>query len=133
MDDLRAEKKQRKRHAGHFKPGQSGNPGGRPKDELGLRALARTYSGEALEKLVQIMRDKKTSSVARVRAIGEILDRGYGRPKQEILVDKPPVDAKDLYDVARRLAVLFRLTRARTEAEAANALPKLVDKSGNSE
>ena len=57
-----------------FKPGQTGNPGGRPK---GIEALAREYTGEALEALVAALRSPKE----RVPAAIALLDRGWGKPK----------------------------------------------------
>lgn len=66
-----------------FKPGQSGNPGGRPKDKT-LRQLAREHTVEAVQTLIEIMLDKSSSEMARVRAAEAILDRGYGKPVQAI-------------------------------------------------
>jgi len=37
-----------------FAPGQSGNPGGRPKDEFKVAELARSYTLEAVETLVDL-------------------------------------------------------------------------------
>ena len=41
---------------GQFKQGFSGNPGGRPKDEYKVAELARSYTVEAVETLVDLMR-----------------------------------------------------------------------------
>jgi hypothetical protein len=67
-----------------FKPGVSGNPGGRPKVVGELRALAREHTAAALEALVEIVGSKKAPPAARVAAANSILDRGYGRPETKI-------------------------------------------------
>lgn len=58
-----------------FKPGQSGNPGGRPK---GIAAIAREHTDRAIEVLVEGME----SGDERVKqaAASAILDRGWGKP-----------------------------------------------------
>ena len=66
--------------ATRFKPRQSGNPGGRPKQLATLRELARQHTDEAIEGLIGIARDLKQPASARVAAFREILDRGWGRP-----------------------------------------------------
>lgn len=58
-----------------FKPGQSGNPGGRPK---GIAAKAREHTDKALDVLVEGM-DADDPRV-RVAAAKEVLDRGWGKP-----------------------------------------------------
>lgn len=58
-----------------FKPGQSGNPGGRPK---GIAAKAREHTDTALEVLVAGMADDDAR--VRVAAAREVLDRGWGKP-----------------------------------------------------
>lgn len=64
-----------------FQPGQSGNPGGRPKSQDHVRNLARQHSTRALLKLIELT----ASSDERVAlaASKEILDRAFGRPKPE--------------------------------------------------
>ncbi len=61
--------------------GHTGNAGGRPKDEHKVAELARGYTLEAIETLVELMR-----SGERIRgtAAQALLDRGWGKPKQEI-------------------------------------------------
>jgi hypothetical protein len=62
-----------------FKPGQSGNPGGRPAVVKDIRALARKHTREAVEALVGVVRNKKAPPAAIVAAANSLLDRGYGR------------------------------------------------------
>jgi hypothetical protein len=62
--------------------GQSGNPGGRPKEEHDIRKLARSRGKEAVDTLYEIMTDEKAPPSARIAASVALLDRGYGRPEQ---------------------------------------------------
>ena len=64
--------------------GQSGNPGGRPKEIAEVKELAREYTGKAVETLVSIMSDPKAPPAARVSAANALLDRGYGKPPQHL-------------------------------------------------
>jgi hypothetical protein len=70
-----------------FEPGQSGNPGGRPRSKE-LRELCRTYTADAVKMLAKIALKGK-GEMTRVIAIRELLDRSYGRPMQalEVAVD----------------------------------------------
>lgn len=68
-----------------FQPGQSGNPGGRPREESHVRELARQRTEEAIATLTAIMQSGETES-ARVRAAEALLDRGWGRPLQGVEV-----------------------------------------------
>ena len=45
--------------SGRFVKGYSGNAGGRPKDENNIAALPRSYSTEAIEALVELMRNAR--------------------------------------------------------------------------
>ena len=66
-----------------FKPGQTGNPGGRPKALAQVRELAREYTEEAIQKLVELMR-KADSDQAQILAANSLLDRGWGKPVQTL-------------------------------------------------
>ena len=70
--------------SGQFAPGQSGNPGGRPKDEHRVAELARSYTLEAIDTLVELMRDGKDERV-RGTAAQALLDRGWGKAKLEVV------------------------------------------------
>lgn len=67
-----------------FKPGQSGNPSGRPKSDATIKELAKSHTQEAIETLVEIASNKKASANARVSAATALLDRGWGRPHQYV-------------------------------------------------
>ena len=71
-------------NSGQFAPGSSGNPGGRPKDEARVAELARSYTNEAIDALVELMRYGKDERV-RGTAAQALLDRGWGKPKVEMV------------------------------------------------
>ena len=73
-------------NGGQFAPGSSGNPGGRPKDEARVAALARSHTIEAIDTLVELMRHGKDDRV-RGTAAQALLDRGWGRPKVEVFTE----------------------------------------------
>lgn len=69
-----------------FKPGQSGNPGGRPKELNEVRDMARRHTVAAINTLVRLMREADKDSV-RCAAACALLDRGYGKATQPISGD----------------------------------------------
>jgi len=74
----------RRANSTSFRPGQSGNPNGRPRVLADVQNAAREHSGEAIETLAGIMRDPKAPAAARTSAACALLDRGYGKPSQSI-------------------------------------------------
>ena len=71
---------------GRFAKGQSGYPDGRPKDEARVAELARRFTSEAIETLVHLMRHGRDERV-RGTAAQALLDRGWGKPKVEVMAE----------------------------------------------
>jgi len=76
-----------------FKKGQSGNPGGRPKEVAEVRKLAQEHGPAAIDRLAKLMKsDNERTAVAACEAL---LNRGYGRPPQSVTLageyDGPPI------------------------------------------
>jgi len=72
-----------------FRPGQSGNPGGRPRVAGEIRDLARQHTATALATLAEIAERGENES-ARVAAASALLDRGWGKPGVPLLADESP-------------------------------------------
>lgn len=70
---------------GSWKPGQSGNPTGRPKQEGRVKDLAQQQTEIAIQTLVEICQNTENYASARVAAAVALLDRGWGRPAQAII------------------------------------------------
>ncbi len=70
-----------------FPKGQLGNPGGRPRNEQKVAELARSYTREAIETLAELMRSGNEERV-RGMAAQALLDRGWGKPKVEVVSDE---------------------------------------------
>ncbi|BEU99975.1 DUF5681 domain-containing protein [Novosphingobium olei] len=92
-----------------FQKGQSGNPGGRAKvtlpDGRTLTDLARTHTAKAVEALVGVLDNDEASDAAKVSAATALLDRGWGRPKQDLGIEmKSDEAAASLLEQARRRA-----------------------------
>ncbi len=68
-----------------FQPGESGNPGGRPKGESKVREAARLYTDAAMAVLVDALGDEDMRVA--IKAAETILDRGWGRPPQAVVGD----------------------------------------------
>ena len=68
---------------GGFRPGAGRKPGVPNKLTADVRALAGEYGQSAIETLVELMDHGQTEQV-RLAASQALLDRGHGKPRQEI-------------------------------------------------
>ena len=78
-----------------FCKGISGNPGGRPKVLGEVQELARQYAPTAIVELARLALKAKNET-ARIAAIRELLDRGYGRSRQAMEISAPAGDPLQL-------------------------------------
>jgi hypothetical protein len=62
-----------------FKPGQSGNPGGKPAGFLEVTRLAREQGPASIAKLAELRDDPDTPPQVAAFCCEKLLDRGYGK------------------------------------------------------
>ena len=74
----------RRANSTSFRPGQSGNPNGRPRVLADVQNAAREHSADAIKTLSDIMDNPKAPAAARISAACALLDRGYGKPLQTV-------------------------------------------------
>ena len=86
-----------------FKPGQSGNPGGRPKMPEEMRQILREAGPELARKLLQYT-EHPNPKIA-MWAITEALDRAYGKPTQAQDISFDVNNTADVYTQIRRVAM----------------------------
>lgn len=76
---------QNRTKTGRFKPGSSGNPGGRPKhtpEQRDALEAVKSLAPDAVETMARMLRAKDTPPALKVRIAEIVLDRTYGKPKQ---------------------------------------------------
>ncbi len=99
-----------------WKKGQSGNPNGRPKVVGELRDLAREHTPTALRALIEVAGSRSAPESARVAAATAILDRGYGKPLQQIEAKIEFLDTLNDADQRALLAALANVAGREDEA-----------------
>ena len=113
-----------------FKPGVSGNPDGRPRRPetieargvvADVKAAARELTLDAMDTLKQVMKDPKAPPAARVGAATAILDRGWGKPQQQIDAN---VNVIDGMAIEEQEALIAMLRAIQAERQSARALPR---------
>jgi hypothetical protein len=93
-----------------FQKGQSGNPGGRAKNKLPdgrtLSELAKDHTEDALKALIRVLQEGSTDSAV-VQAATAVLDRGWGRPRQDMGIEM---------SVGAEMATMLEQARKRAKA-----------------
>jgi hypothetical protein len=73
-----------------FQPGQSGNPGGRPKSIFGSLIREQTRDGaDLVDFYLDVFRGKRRPLKLRMEAATWLADRGFGRPVQATEISGP--------------------------------------------
>jgi hypothetical protein len=102
MKELETTENKQRSQAHLWKPGQSGNPGGRPKGHGKIKEMARQNTEKAILTLVEALEATKVVGLAaievpdhqvRISAANALLDRGWGKPAAS---DKNEDEAEDL-------------------------------------
>ena len=83
---------QNRTKTGRFKPGSSGNPGGRPKhtpEQRDALEAVKSLAPDAVETMERLLKAEDTPAALKVRIAEIVLDRAYGKPKQSADVNFP--------------------------------------------
>jgi hypothetical protein len=107
-----------------FLPGQSGNPGGRPK---GSAAVAREACGGSPLVLAQVLREIATDEKARERdrisAVSELWDRGWGKPAMYAEIES--ADPLGLDEVSEAIGKIADETQGQARSEGGGSFRSL--------
>lgn len=79
----------KEKYPNRFKPGQSGNPAGRPKlsqEDREVLAKLRSLTPMAYNVLKELLESKSASWYAKLQAVNILFDRVYGRPPASVQV-----------------------------------------------
>jgi hypothetical protein len=105
---------------GRLLPGQrSINPNGRPPAIRDLKEAAKAHTRQALNTLISVMNDSEAPQASRITAAVALLDRGWGRPQQNVearieSVDMGKAAAQALMDLANRAKIAKAAEQANT-------------------
>src|SRR5574343_546553 len=92
------------------KTGKSTNPlgvNGYSEDKLNLRRLVRVHTEDAINTIVEIMKTSDDES-ARLAAAKDILDRGWGRPANQIEIQQTDMHMITAFNREQILEILPR-------------------------
>ena len=78
-----------------FKPGQSGNPSGRPKIPEQVKEMFKAATPTAADMLIKTINDLEAKPELRIECAKYVIDRVYGKATQPMEIDA----AKSLFNV----------------------------------
>ena len=88
-----------------FKPGQSGNPSGRPKqtkEQKDAMQAIRELTNKAADVLERMLEDETTPPAQRLKAAELVLERAYGKAEARVEINTPDHQVMD--EVRKRMA-----------------------------
>lgn len=92
---------------GKFKPGVSGNPGGKSKSLSEIIRIAREEGVSSVKKLAEIRDNPLSKPSEAAFASNSLLDRGFGKPSQSVNVklkdDEPSADQMSDEQIEQKL------------------------------
>ncbi len=102
-----------------FKPGESGNPSGRPKGiATAAREVIKNNPRGLLEILLSIAEDEKEKASERRACVESLLDRAYGKAPAFAPIDGE--NPLDLESIDRRILTVLDELASKREAKAAD-------------
>ena len=111
------------RYPNRFKPGQSGNPAGRPKktkEEEVLLDRLKNLTPMALEQMEKMLKSERVAALAKVRIIEIILERTFGKVESNVKVTNTQ---ESVEAAAAELEALFASWDEGGETGPASAIP----------
>jgi hypothetical protein len=96
-----------------WKPGESGNPAGRPKG-IAKAVRERVPDPAALvDVLLEVANDPRAKPLERISAVRELLDRGYGKaPTFQAIEGQDPLELDSIAAEIHQIAAELRAGRA---------------------
>jgi hypothetical protein len=94
-----------KTQRGGKRQGSGRKPGAKNKSNLALKEFAGQFSQEAVQVLVEAMRDTEAPPAVRIQAADKLLDRSHGRPAvhlEPVEVNISPIPWEELREISRK-------------------------------
>jgi hypothetical protein len=127
MPASKTETRARKLPSNVWRPGQSGNPHGRPKAPVDIAELARQHGPRCIAVAASLLEDADPR--IRLGALVALLDRGFGKPRQAVEINDPANSLMLHWVAAKRVSEelqeeLQRRGRPTIEADAVEMPPE---------
>jgi hypothetical protein len=121
-----AEQAERPGMATRFRPGQSGNPGGRPKG-IAAAVKDRVKPEDLVDILVEVAQDPRAKASERIAAVKELTDRGWGKaPAFAAIEGSDPLELGAIAAEAQAIADELTARRIAREAPPGEGAPSNV-------
>ena len=104
-----------------WKPGQSGNPAGRPKG-LAAQVKERVDPSELVDILTAVARDERAKPSERIAAVRELADRGWGKAPAFAAIEG--ADPLELSAIAQEVQAIADELAARREGRPQGTAPQ---------